>query len=482
MSPTEHDTVSPESQVKAAESVEGGQRKKREGRGREAGLLKLLARACLREARERARDSVLAHVWDNVNFMFKVAEQVMGSKDSQQNGTCATVFELFDAQADDMRTSDLIESFMNAPPLTIHDILLSDSENAALTERLEHTVLRIIVMYGGDRFAQFRKNVLDTTPTTPDKIPLHRTDVMPLPAMHIDESSTVGNADVLAEMFKELEQDMSSEDFAKVAKVICGDQLSISRIRSLLANRAGHDSFAQSFLWAVCMPGLFHYKMAATHGLLETHFGSSINVPGSLWHHNTRLDRKPIVLSSLPPFCTCRDLIFVSLYARVLHCLELVSQCTSLDEYAAKVTLSELQAHAKLIVAKFANAQTAQRLRHQRAAEMRSEETVHDENFVPETAPESLAAMSATTGDTVFENAVLFLRDALALREFNDAIKAGDSGRVITVLKLWTASFRGSGRTKYAHEMLHLIHNLEHVWPKPLRCVHDDSTIMTVDH
>ncbi|KAF8867617.1 hypothetical protein BD779DRAFT_1402297, partial [Infundibulicybe gibba] len=30
-------------------------------------------------------------------------------------------------------------------------------------------------------------------------------------------------------------------------------------------------------------------------------------------------------------------------------------------------------------------------------------------------------------------------------------------------------SFRGSGRTKYAYEMLHILHNLTHVWPEPIR-------------
>jgi len=71
----------------------------------------------------------------------------------------------------------------------------------------------------------------------------------------------------------------------------------------------------------------------------------------------------------------------------------------------------------------------------------------------------------------VFENASLFLRDGLISRTFTDAIKCGDSGIVVLVLKVWALSFRGSGRTKYAHEMLHLIHNLEHLWPKPLRWV-----------
>ena len=60
----------------------------------------------------------------------------------------------------------------------------------------------------------------------------------------------------------------------------------------------------------------------------------------------------------------------------------------------------------------------------------------------------------------IFENVVLFLRDGLLLREFSDAIKSGDSGRVLLVLKLWAFSFRGSGHTKYAYEVLHLVHNI----------------------
>lgn len=74
-----------------------------------------------------------------------------------------------------------------------------------------------------------------------------------------------------------------------------------------------------------------------------------------------------------------------------------------------------------------------------------------------------------TEGDMVYENAVLFLRDALISREYTDAIKAGDSGRVLLVLKMWALSFRGNGRTKYAYEMLHIIHNLTNVFPKGVR-------------
>ncbi|KAJ7800050.1 hypothetical protein B0H14DRAFT_2529711 [Mycena olivaceomarginata] len=71
----------------------------------------------------------------------------------------------------------------------------------------------------------------------------------------------------------------------------------------------------------------------------------------------------------------------------------------------------------------------------------------------------------------VFENAILFLRDALLTREFADAIKIGDSGRIVIILRLWAFSYRGSGRSKYAHEMLHVLHNILCVWTAELRSI-----------
>ena len=69
----------------------------------------------------------------------------------------------------------------------------------------------------------------------------------------------------------------------------------------------------------------------------------------------------------------------------------------------------------------------------------------------------------------VYENAILFMRDALLSREFTDAIKANDPGRIILVLRMFALSFRGNGRVKYAYEMLHIIHHVKHIWPDAVR-------------
>lgn len=67
------------------------------------------------------------------------------------------------------------------------------------------------------------------------------------------------------------------------------------------------------------------------------------------------------------------------------------------------------------------------------------------------------------TGDTVFENGVLFLRDALTLRTFSRLVKSGRSGHLVLMVKALLLSFKGGGHPKYAIEMLHLLHNILHV-------------------
>ncbi|KAJ7449327.1 hypothetical protein B0H11DRAFT_2332314 [Mycena galericulata] len=147
--------------------------------------------------------------------------------------------------------------------------------------------------------------------------------------MEIDENSTKGNIEVVEAINKELGLDVNDPNYIKYVKILAGDQLTIARQRSILQVRLGHESGGQAWRNIVLMPSLFHAKIADCHGVLHTHFGkpsAGFRSPGNLGFHNTVLDRLLITLTSLPPFRTCRDLIMVSLYARILirkipHCL-----------------------------------------------------------------------------------------------------------------------------------------------------------------
>ncbi|KAJ7590258.1 hypothetical protein C8J56DRAFT_1048420 [Mycena floridula] len=252
----------------------------------------------------------------------------------------------------------------------------------------------------------------------------------------LDESTITGNALVDEAIVDKLHV-RKLPWFKKWIRFIAGDQLS----------------------WGIWMPGLFHGKIADMHGILNTHWGkpNSGNCnPRSLSFHNSQLNRLPITLTSLPTFRVCRDLVFVSLYARVLHCLLLVSKHKTLEDYIENVDdWTTFYNHGQAVYDNYTSALEVSDLRWER--EM-SKPRNEDGTTIP--------AVNMTEGDMVYENALLFLRDALISREYTDAIKTGDSGRVLLVLKAWALGFQGNGRTKYAYEMLHIIHNLTHVWPK----------------
>ena len=227
-----------------------------------------------------------------------------------------------------MLVEDLHKGIMNAPPLTLDDIQLTDAEADQWYACMVYTILRIIVDHGGPGFKRWQSDVENCQPVTMDKIGVHKTHVHPLPAFEVDESSIVGNVEVNDCIDEELQLDPDKPEYNRLVRINAGDQLTQARQRTILAIRGGHEDAARAYMGRAFMPGLFHGKMTDIHGILETHFGkphTGNRSPGGLAYHNKCLDRLPIVLSSLPPFSTARDLVMVSLYARVLHCLLLVS-------------------------------------------------------------------------------------------------------------------------------------------------------------
>ncbi|KAH9911535.1 uncharacterized protein BXZ73DRAFT_93356 [Epithele typhae] len=459
---------------------------------RGAGLLRRVGYSCRLAARELAHSSLAGYVYDNINVTFKVSEQVLGHQDTVESGTCATIFSLFDASPADMKTKDLVSSIKTARPLQMGDLRLDNDDLKLLDKSIAHAILRVIV-HGNHAFTKFRPQVNATLPPNDHKIPLHQTSIHPLPTMNIDESSVTGNASVLDYIFRrELQFDFNAATFREVVRLVFGDQLSIARLRTLIMHRVGHDTLATSHANLVLGPGLFHYQLALVHGILDTHFGEpspdseqmlpSISYcrrtlnPASISFFNSVLGRKPIFLSSLPPYRTCRDLIFTSLTAAVMSCLKIVMNVDDLEELASELTFEELEAHALEIHRRF-NIGAVNVLREERNTEVedrldeRKRKLEVTGKSVKDEEPPFNPLINVNTGDMVYENAILFLRDALLLRGFDDAIRAGCSGRILRTLKVLAFAYRGLGRTKYAHEVLHLVHGLTTVWPEPLRAI-----------
>ncbi|KAK1220264.1 hypothetical protein PQX77_017000 [Marasmius sp. AFHP31] len=357
--------------------------------------------------------------------------------DTQENGTTYSIWSLLKATLEALSLEAYTRSFGSAPELSPDNIFLTNKEEDLADKCMVHCIARTIVSHGGTSFKRFLPDMRRSIPVSDHKIPVQRMEVYPLPAMNINELTIVGNADVDQAVVEETGM-KDAPWWMKIVRIIGGDQLSLARIRSIFNLRAGKEGGYTGWGWA---------------GTLLTHWGKSnagTRNPGCLAFHNTILHRLPITTTSLPPFRICRDLVFVSLYGRLFHLLLKVSAAKSLEAYAKTATWDQIMKDSKRIYNTYVNIQTVHDLRQSR---------------------EEQKGSPVTKGDMVYENAILFLRDALLSREFSDAVKVGDSGRVVLVLKRWAFSYRGNGRTKYAYEMLHLLHNITHVWPKPLRQV-----------
>ncbi|KAF8602550.1 hypothetical protein BDV93DRAFT_443842 [Ceratobasidium sp. AG-I] len=429
---------------------------------RRTGTLFNLSQACRELTQSIAKAHPVGIIYDNINLTFRVAEQRLGRADTFESGTCATVFKLFKASPEDMQVSDLITSFKNAPGLTLGDLQLLPEEASLHQRCLIHTLLDIIVTHGGSLFEKYQGLLSSQLPVSQYKRELHIDAIHPLPTMDIEEGTVKGNIEICANIFKELGFDTSNLEFQKMVWLLAGDQQTIARLRAIAKNRMGHEAGYESFEWLTQVIGLFHLKMAQTKGVLETHLGrtNSSRNPTCLAFQNTLIHRKPI--PSPAPFYLARDLIRVSLYARVLDCLLLVSGAPDLSTLAQQLaesdlpqpsnpphsrSFAQLEKYAQTIYAKYASRINVYKLRQERNA----------------------AAGKLAAGDMIYEDSCLFICDALDLESFISAVKAGDSGRVLILLKLWSCAFRASGHPKYAQEMLFLIHNIEHVWPPALR-------------
>ena len=74
-----------------------------------------------------------------------------------------------------------------------------------------------------------------------------------------------------------------------------------------------------------------------------------------------------------------------------------------------------------------------------------------------------------TSRDTVFENAILLFQHGIIYREFSQAMKDGDTGRVEECLLFINIIFQGTKLHNYKFEFLNLLTSLRHRWSEGLR-------------
>lgn len=103
---------------------------------------------------------------------------------------------LFDAKVEDLNLKEFQKMFLDSPPLKLKDIILLGDGQKCFKKNLIFCILCIIIKHGGPGFLKFEKDLQRDQPVSSEKIPVHKTELHPLPTFYIDELTIIGNSEV----------------------------------------------------------------------------------------------------------------------------------------------------------------------------------------------------------------------------------------------------------------------------------------------
>ncbi|KAL1677976.1 hypothetical protein EV122DRAFT_278607 [Schizophyllum commune] len=388
-------------------------------------------------------------VWDNLNIAFKKDAQRMGSTDHFDNGTTATVIPLFDPTTAASVPHGTLPFSLNPPrqsrkldvPYEPQDLFPTAEESRVLSGCCLWQIQQI-AMDHIPNLARLRGDV-GPCPVV-EQIPVHTTKQYPLPAMQIDESSIDGTMKVMLTIFENL--GMTNADWVKHGLLfVDGDLLTMLLVDKLQTARRNSADDVEALRFMIQRFGLFHCKMAAGRMVVNEHWGKpNSEWPGSLWWTNTQLGRKNMAAGwkgrKATPWKQSHELINITLAAHVkdafrIHC------GPDLEAWSARASVADFETVARVVLDKLFSTH----------------------------AVDDLRRLPPEVRDHAYENIILFNRDALFYVEFTHAIKRGDIGRVLSVLRLWGIMMRGVGAMpKYADVIFETLGRLRQ-YPTELR-------------
>ncbi|KAJ7066253.1 hypothetical protein C8F01DRAFT_1248284 [Mycena amicta] len=413
--------------------------------------VKTLSKEGLAKIREVIASCMCQIVWDNLNIAFRIAAQRLNSKNHFDSGTTATLLPVYDPETGTHATHGTLPLSMKPPrertlPVLdwdCNDVLPSPEAATQLTASCRWQLKRIALDHIPGLSADFKKEALGDGPEV-YQIPLHKTEQYPLPAMKIDEATLEGNMEVYTTILRELGlNDAALERHGLMFDD--GDLLTDSLKEKLESARRNTTTPIAGLRASVRRWGLFHGQMAGCRMVVNEHWGqrSSIWAGGLWWEHNTLLGRKAFSAGwggqKAAEWKPAHELLQISLAAHIIDGFRI---------YCGKDTIGEWAEDA----------------------------TVLDFNNVADSVFANLFSTSAITKlhareqhDITLENSILYNRDALAYIDFSHAIKKGDIGRVLNVLRIWAIMMRTpKTMPRYADAMFETLVYTPYVIDMPL--------------
>ncbi|KAJ7772145.1 hypothetical protein DFH07DRAFT_866360 [Mycena maculata] len=395
-----------------------------------------LSKEALARLQAVVKEKMIFIVWDNLNIAFRVESQRLNSANHFDNGTTGTAIPVWNPFTNGDTALGTLPLDMKPPRTTTDPVVDWGCEDILPTptnaQELSHCCLWQLKRLAIENIANLAhlKAAFEECPEV-EPIAVHLTEQLPVPAMHEDESSINGTIRVYVTILKNL--GITNADLRAHGLLFNdGDLLTDSLIDKIDSARRNSEGEIEGMKASVQRFGLFHAKMAGCRLVVNKHWGQpNSKWPGSLWWEHTQLlKRKPMSAGwkakKATPWKPSHELLQISLAAHVKDAFRIHCGQPDLDAWAASATMADVDA-------------VAQR--------------VHRELFST-AALDALCAHSPELCDITHENVILLNRDALFYIEFVFAIKKGDIGRVINVLRVWMVMMR-SNKTMPKRFFLH---------------------------
>ncbi|EIM91498.1 uncharacterized protein STEHIDRAFT_49670 [Stereum hirsutum FP-91666 SS1] len=445
-------------------------------------------------------------LYDNVNKMRRAWQQTLGHKDEVKSGTACTLIELVDAPPGALDPEPVLANLLakKRAELTV-DKLLKDINTDHIKAVSQGTVLRVWIKHVPS-LAKFREptETLFTTKHALHPLSLRKSKIHSMRTNDIDESTTVGTVAVIRNMLVEQLSVLGS--WVKWLIMICGDQLTIDRIRKVKRYMSKSSTFYDKHDFALPVIQLWHLKWNWQKNIFRLHWHDSTGATIFGLRHDSEVMERGKFNAEKCDFYPGHQILEDRFDAMMLDALRLLCEEHSGKSYSTKLPLLEglewffgsdgplkdstfdlLEVFAAKVFSRYL-CSAAHDAAHgvERTDAVYGPPVAPSENDTPVSTtnrgqkqkPKSKKKKVATATDpsraSIGEDQALqttcnFLRTTCWYLMLCSAIAEGDIGRVFEIIKLLRFSFWGAGSTNYGTELLEMACNFLYEFPEDLR-------------
>ncbi|KAG8729333.1 hypothetical protein FRC11_009015, partial [Ceratobasidium sp. 423] len=440
-------------------------------------------------------------VFDNINKYHLARKQTVASKSRMKNGTAATAIVLEDVPTgafDPKRYWDNVHTHPRQPESLTVDQLLNDIDPEHLETVGVGMIMRILLLYIPTLPAKLHSEV-EAYFKDPDGCAKHilclRKSIMhSMGTSNIDESKATGVSDILHDLVF-TQMGMLPAWFDKLLVMVCGDQLTIDRLRKVIRYKATEETFYESRGWALPIIQLWHMKVAYLRSILKVHWFSKVGSSLFGFQQSVQALGRTLNMEKCE-FYPCHAAVKTVFEGMVLtatytllqeqvgavpmesdHMLLDLSQHFEAGGQYHNCTLPQLKNIAYLV---YKHYMTTEAFRHtlgppfppgqdqvQESISAKLESYSQDSNYLTDGFQHSRCHDPGA--DQLLGNLILFMRDAFWYLEMASAIPEGDTGHVLEIIKPLRFSFWGSSAYNYGSELLELACGFMHEYSPELR-------------